>query len=379
MHLKTTFRFLSFFVLALVCFTMVSCSEDPAPGTDPTVDPMEEEMEMEEESTETTVEEDKANIQTTFDNMLVCVDDMTSARAIDVLLRDFFNVSDGEAYNEDWAEELSGNFEGVFDFEHIEENGRFNILHHGGRYYYNHNTQSWVKGLAASEIVTVQFPTSPELTENNASFVIDQYFDQSIVIDGEEIFAPSKMHALLDVDGQRLFELNLDKVTYEENSSFEIPVEIDATLFLDPMEISLDVVRNSSTEFTGMLGFNDGSQCRMSLEADITLADDDFENLTEESIERLHAKVRIGDLTLQSLAGLAELLTMDDPNESTINSLLDLDVLFEDLKIADMEYDETEENFVLYYKDTSSESAANYVDDFLEKMEAMVVEFTGEW
>lgn len=128
-----------------------------------------------------------------------------------------------------------------------------------------------------------------------------------------------------------------------------------------------------------MLAFNDGSSCRMSFEADLTLADDDFENLTEESIEQLHAKVRIGDLTIQSLAGLADLLGQEDPDASTINSLLDLDVLFDDLKIADLEYDEAEENFVIYYKDSSSDSAASYIDGFLEEMEAMIVEFTGEW
>jgi len=51
---------------------------------------MEEEMMEEEmEPIETTVEEDKENIQTNLDNMLVCVDDMTSSRAIDVLLRNF--------------------------------------------------------------------------------------------------------------------------------------------------------------------------------------------------------------------------------------------------------------------------------------------------
>jgi len=138
-------------------------------------------------------------------------------------------------------------------------------------------------------------------------------------------------------------------------------------------------VRNSSTEFNAVMVFNDGNSCNMSFEADIALMDDDFENLTEESIEKLHAKVRIGDLSIQSLAGLADLISQDDPDESTINSLLDLDVLFKDLKIADLEYDEAEENFVLFYKDASSESAASYIDDFLEKMEAMVVEFTGEW
>ena len=372
MNFRTILSSLSIFAVVLACMSIVSCSKDPAPGTDPEVDPGMDPV-------ETTVEEDKENIQTTLDNMLVCVDDMTSARAIDVLLRDFFEVSDGEAYNEEWTNDLTANFEGVFDFEHIEENERFNILHHGGRYYYDHTTQSWAKGQAQLDFVTVQFPTSPDLTENNANFVIDLYVDQAIILDGEEVYAPSRIHARLDVDNARLFELNVANVTYDENSSFEIPVEIDANLFLDPMEMSLDVVRNSSTEFNAVIGFNDGNSCNMSFEADIALMDDDFENLTEESIEKLHAKVRIGDLSIQSLAGLADLISQDDPDESTINSLLDLDVLFKDLKIADLEYDEAEENFVLFYKDASSESAASYIDDFLEKMEAMVVEFTGEW
>lgn len=378
MNFKRKFSPLAFLAFLLIGFTITSCNKDtdPMTGGDPMVDPV---VDPVEEPVVTTVEEDKANIQTTLDNMLVCVDDMTSARAIDVLLRDFLQMSDGEVYNEEWASDLSGNFENVFDFQHIEENSRFNLTHHKGWYSFNHATQSWNKAPVEDNIVTVQFPTSPELEANNAVIIIDRYEDQSIVIDGEDLFAPASIHAQLNVEGQKIFELNLDKVTYAENSTFEIPVEIDADLFMDPMTISLDVTRNSTTEFTGMLAFNDGSSCNMSLEADVTLMDDDFENLTEESIEKVHAKVRIGDLTIQSLAGLADLIGQEDPDQSTINSLLDLDVLFGDLKIADLEYDEVEENFVLFYKDESSESAASYIDSFLEDMEAMIVEFTGEW
>lgn len=385
MNLRTNFKLLPILAFALICFVVVSCSKDePMGGEDPMSEEMmeemmEEEMQEEMEPEETTVDEDKENIQATLDNMLVCVDDMTSSRAIDVLLRDFLQMSDGEVYNEEWANNLSSNFEDVFDFAHIDENGRFNTEHHTGRYYYDHTNLKWVKVPTINNMVIVQFPTSPELTENNANLVIDKYIDQAITLDGEDVFAPSEMHVALGVDGQIIFELNLDKVTYDENSTFEIPVEIDASLYLDPMTISLDVERLSSTEFFGVISMDDGSSCRMSFEADVTLADDDFENLTEESIEKVHAKLKVGDLTIQSLAGLADLIGQEDPDQSTINSLLDLDVLFKDLKIADLEYDETEENFVLYYKDASSESAANYIDTFLEDMESLIEEFTGEW
>jgi len=165
-----------------------------------------------------------------------------------------------------------------------------------------------------------------------------------------------------DLNG-RVFELSLNNVTYNDNASFQIPVEVDASLFMDPVTIDLDVVRNSSTEFRGMLAFNDGSACNMSIEADVELADDDLENLTEESVEKVHAKVRFGDMTIESLAGLADLLSMDDPTQAEINSLLDLNVLFQDMKIADLEYDEAEDNFVIHYKDESIESAASYMDE----------------
>jgi len=351
MKLKSNFNLPYLFAFLLIGLTIVACNKDEGPGTtsdpmDPMVDP---------EPVVTTVAEDKENIQHTVDNMLVCVEDMTSARAIDVLLRDFLNVSEGSAYNEEWNLELSDKFENVFDFAHIDENGRFNLVHHAGWYMFNHATDSWIKNPVNNNTVTVQFPTSPDLSANNSMIVIDEYVDQAIVMDGEEVFAPQKIHAFMNVEGEKIFELNLNNVTYNDNASFQIPVEVDASLFMDPMTLDLDVVRTSSTEFTGMFAFNDGSACRMSIEADVELADDDLENLTEESIEKVHAKIRLGDMTIQSLAGLADLLAMEEPTQSEINTLLDLDVLFQDIKIADLEYDEVEDNFVIHYKDESTE------------------------
>jgi len=364
MKFKSNFN-LSFLAFLFVTLTFFACKKDEGTNEPAIV--------------ETTVEEDKANIRSTLDNMLVCVDDMSSSRAIDVLLRDFLSISEGEVYNEDWSADLGEEFGYVFDFDHIDENQRFNLVHHAGWYSFNHDSGTWGKNPSTDNTITIQFPTSPDLTANNSIIVIDQYTDQLINIDGDEVYAPKRIHAYMNVDGEKVFELNLSDVTYDDNASFEIPVAIDASLFMAPMTIDLDVTRNSNTEFSGMLAFNDGSACRMSIEADLELADDDFENLTEESIEKVHAKVRLGDMTVQSLAGLADLFSMDDPTTAEVNSLLDLDVLFQDVKIADLDYDDDEENFVITYKDESSESAASYMDEFMTDLEALVTEFTGEW
>jgi len=154
MKFKTNFNIPFFFAFLLIGLTIVACNKDTDPGSDPMnpSDPMEEP-----EPVVTTVTEDRENIQATLDNMLVCVDDMTSARAIDVLLRDFLNVSEGSAYNEDWNLELSDKFQNVFDFAHIEESGRFNLAHHAGWYMFNHNTQSWGMTPVTNNTITNQF------------------------------------------------------------------------------------------------------------------------------------------------------------------------------------------------------------------------------
>ncbi len=362
MTMRINYFTLSIFTCLLITLTMFSCNKDNM-----------------EEVVPTSVEEDRENIQSTMDNMLVCMEEMTQARSIDIFLRDMLDVSEGEAHNEEWAENLAEGFEQVFDFDHIDDSQRFNINYHAGTYTYNLSSGSWNKSNASENTVTLQFPSSPDATTNNVVVLVDRYEDQLVSIDGESVYLPNIAHTLVNVDGQRTFELNLDNMTYADNADYEIPVEIDARIFLDPMNISVDVDRLSTTEYSGVLSFSDGNSCDLSLEAELELADDDFENLSEESVVKLHATLDVGDLTVQSLAGLGELLGMEDPSESEINSLLDLDVLFKNVKIADLEYDEAEENFMIFYKDGSTESAANFVDSFLEDMEIIVKEFTGEW
>ena len=329
-------------------------------------------------NTNTSVVEDRANIQKTLDDILQCVTDLKSARTTQILLRDFLRMSDGEVLNEDWIDDITYDLEDVVDTDHIEDNNRMDMAFHSGTHSYVHNTNSWQKVNNTNNII-FEFPSNRSVNNNNAVLTMDRYEDTFVTIDGEDLYLPNSCHMTLVVDGELLAELDVKKVTYAQNSDFEIPVELDATLFFDPINASFKVIRNSLTEFRAEFSMTDADLCLYRAEVDVELTDDDFENLTENSFEKLQGKVSIGAMTVQSLANAAQLIALDDPSENAINSLLDLDLLFNGVKIVDLEYDDDEETMVIYYKDGSFEDGQNFYDDFVNDLELLVREFTGFW
>lgn len=328
--------------------------------------------------TNTTVAQDRTNIQKTLDDILQCVTDLKSARTTQILLRDFLRMSDGEVLNEDWIDDITYDLEDVVDTDHIEDNNRMDMAFHSGTHSYVHNTNSWQKVNNTDNII-FEFPSNRSVNNNNAVLTMDRYEDTFVTIDGEDLYLPTSCHMTLVVDGQLLAELDVKNVTYAQNSDFEIPVELDATMFFDPINASINVTRNSLTEFYAEFSMTDADLCLYRAEVDVELTDDDFENLTKNSFEKLEGSVSIGAMTIQSLGGAAQLIAMDDPSENAINSLLDLDVLFNGAKIVDLEYDEDNETMVIFYKDGTSEDGQNFYDDFINDLELLVREFTGFW
>jgi len=327
----------------------------------------------------TTVAEDKANIQKTLDDVLQCVTDLKKARSTQVLLRDFLGMSDGEVVNEDWLEDMTNDLAEVLDTDVIEDNNRLDLAYHAGTHRYVHATKTWEKLASPSDKIIFEFPTQESNSTNNAVLTMDRYADEEVTIQGETMFLPTDINVGLVVDGNSIMEVELKDVTYADNADFEIPVELDLRLFFDPITITMDVDRKTNTEFSAVMSMTDTQLCNYRVELDAELRDDDFENISEGSFKKIEAKVSIGALSIQSLAGLAELIALDDPTQTQINSLLDLDVLFNGVKIADLEYDEEANTINIFYKDSTSEDGNNYIDQFLDDLELLLEEFTGGW
>ncbi len=327
---------------------------------------------------ETTVAEDKANIQKTFDDLLMCTQDIKDSRAVTVLFRNFLNMSDGDALNEDWIEDMTEELEDVIDFDHVEDNSRFDLAHHAGTHIFDATSQTWLKTNNVTDKMVFQFPAEPSATANNAELIIDMYADKQVTINDETMFLPTAMHAAMNVDSEKVFEISVYNVTYADNAGYQLPVEISAQMFMDPMGMNIKVSRVSTNEYEMEMNFSDGNLCGIGVAMQLELADDDFENLSEDAIQKVAVQVNVGELSIRTLGDVASLFQLDDdPTETQINAGLDLDMFFKDLKIADLEINEDMETVLVFYKDSTFEDSAVFYDGFWDDLTAIWTEFFG--
>lgn len=327
----------------------------------------------------TTVAEDKQNIKKAFDAALLCITDIKNGKTADVLLREFMGLSEGEVFNEDWLDDLGDDLGDAFDADAIDDDERLDIGYHAGTYSYNKENNSWAKASNVTDKIIFTFPSAPAVTTNNVVLTLDQYQDKQVTISGDTYYVPTGVHGLITVDGEKIFEVTAKDIVYAENAEFEIPVEATVEIFMAPATLEVTVRRSSTVDFTAEVSFLDEDKCNISVVADVKLKDDDFENLQNDGFEKIDVTIAVGAMSLRSIGGLAELIALDDPTDTQFNLYSNLEVLYNAMKIADLEIDSDAEIVYIYYKDMTFEDSRVYYDDFLTELEELVTEFTGAW
>lgn len=326
---------------------------------------------------ETTTAQDQTNIQSSFDSVLDCARSLTEGVSVDVLLRDFLGLVDGDTLNIDWVETLLDDLENVLDPNALNDAG-IDIALLAATYDYDHVTNLWNKTDDQSDRVVLNFPSSPTTTTNNSSLTLENYTDTQIVLDGSTLNLPVTLDLSLVVDGIKLLGLDLGNVNYSSSSDFQIPVAIDISIYVNPYTLSIDFENPTMNEYSLSLDFeNDMSSCSFGVDAGLKLDHDDFQNIDFVNVLDATVAVHLNGLTIQSLDGIAEILQITDPTESQINSFVDAEILFGDIKIGDLEFDETNETINIVYKDGSSEDSANYYQSLLDDLEDILSEFIG--
>lgn len=394
---KSALRLLFLFVAMFSLIIFISCSEEenPLPDTDgdgivDEEDNCAEVSNPDQEDSDgdgigdacdpTTVAQDKMNIQAALDATLACIKTFENGTAIETVLTDFMGLSNGDTLNQEWMEDLVN---GLGEVAPTTEEARFDMDLFAGTYRYKHSNGTWARDEDQTDKVVIKFPTSPAETTNNGMILIENYSDQLVTIDESELYLPLSVDVYLMVDGDYVISINLNNVKYANNSNFQIPVSIDLGVYVNPYSLSLVVDRNSNTEFTLDLDFSDDTDaCATGIHAEVELASNDYQNLAEEDLLKLTFEVYSNDLSIQSPGGIAEILQIEDPTVAQINSFLDLEVLYKDLKIADIVLKENnnEELIVLLeYKNGSTEKASNYYDSFIEELESLLTLYFGEF
>lgn len=327
---------------------------------------------------ETTVEDDIINLETSMDITASLLDELGEGTFIGSL-KTFLGASSGNFDSEDWAEEVLVGLEDFIDVESIEDNSRFNFADHTGLYEWDTNSETWSKSSSSDHIV-LEFPASENSSGNDMIFTISEYTDASTNVDGDNIYLPTRVQAQIELDGAVIFQLNLNELQYSNNSDLPVPERLDLEIFTAPFTQTLTVDRNSGTDFVLSYELSNEEDLVIGTSLELKLAHSDYGNLDDEDFENLSGTINLTeDLLLTFDAQLGMLFAIDDPSENQINSLVEGEVAYKGVKIADLEYSEEDENIVIFYKDGSSDTADKYYEDFLEELELIFYAFTGDW
>lgn len=326
----------------------------------------------------TTVAQDKGNIQAALDATLDCIMTFENGLAIETVLTDFMGISEGDTLNLEWVEGL---IDGLSEVVPQTDESRFDIDLFEGIYKYRQTNGTWSRTEDQEGRIEIRFPSSPAETTNNARLVIENYSDTEVTIGEEPIFLPTSVDISLRVDGVDVITVDLNSVEYANNADFQIPVAIDLGLYVNPYTLSLVVENNSGTEFTVDLDFSDDTDvCSTGIHAEVKLDGNDYQNLTEQDLLEASFAFYTNDLSIQSAGGIPAILNIADPTIAQINSFLDLQILYNDIKIADVVLEEGSDEEVivlLEFKNGSTKDAATYYEDFINELETLFTSYFG--
>lgn len=328
---------------------------------------------------ETTVTEDRDHIQSALDITFNCIRNLKNGDGIDFIMEDMLMISGGESPENIWAAALVENLGGDL-FEDLEEGDGIGIYlsEIGGVYEFNKADSSWSKSSSSTSRLELQFPTTESKSANNASLVLEDYSDEEHTIEEENYHLPTSGTISLSVDGTELLAVSINEVVYG-TGDLPIPSKVDVAIYVNPMTLQIVLESESSTQYAADVNFSGDDGCSFGAAVEVKLAHDDLNNLVfEEDIESLTAEVRLEFMSIVTASNLAELFSLQDPTEDQINELVDLDLLINNFKVADVEYSEEDETIYLIFKDESKEDALDYFEDFFNDVIALIEDFTGE-
>jgi len=352
-------------LVALSAFLIIKCDKksDSAP-----------------ENQTTTVEQDKANIDNSLDGILDCATFLKNGDAA-YSVKLFLKMSGGEALSEDWVQMLLDKLDIHFNWDMVEENGRFDFNAHTGTYSWDRFTEVWNYNSYPNDKIILEFPSQENETSNNVDLTLHYYTDEFLTFSSDSYWLPKSLYADLKIDQEEVVNVKLSNVEFA-GGSFQIPVSAYIEIYTKPFSYHINYTRETPTRFNFLVDYTNNSGCIFNVNAKCQISHSDYENFDiEDDMSFLEATIQHGNLKFSGSADLGTLIDLDDPTPSQVNQLVNVDVYYMGIKIGDLEYrefDDEEEIFIIY-KDGSSENTSRYYEDFLDRLELIIYDFSGEW
>jgi hypothetical protein len=115
------------------------------------------------------------------------------------------------------------------------------------------------------------------------------------------------------------------------------------------------------------------------LQGTLLLASDDYETLDDEDFQRATLTVDLGSgLTVVAEADVGDLLVLDDPTAAEVNAEITATVQLMGRTVGTLQYDDETDDFVVVYRDDTSDPADRFYDPLLDDLEEIFEDYLGD-
>lgn len=321
---------------------------------------------------ETTVAEDKVFLSNSVNSVYSCISDLHNGSLAN-LFYSFTGMTNGDMNNDDWIGDMIDSLDNVKDLSII-EGFNFSMPFYQG--IYNYSAGSWTTS-ALSGQVQANFPSSPSSGTNDCRLTITQAaMSGQYVVDNDTFHLPQNLSYSIARNGSTLSTMNITGSYTANSSGFPLPQVVNINYHLEPFDYSINVSQNNSTSYQLDYGMQTGGSCQMDIHADLTFANDDFENFEiSEDLTAVAFTVTRGDLRIEGTWNAQAYYAISNPTASQINSTIDFKVFHQSQKIGDLRFVDNGNGNELYifYKDGTSENTSVYHDPFTDDLDALLL------
>jgi hypothetical protein len=235
--------------------------------------------------------------------------------------------------------------------------GTFTYEASTGVYAWRPAQQAWTPVRAADSLI-LRFPAPPEAVGDTATFVLGAYEAQAVG-PGTERRVPTRLAALLSVDGETAARVDLQDVTLSPLLS--LPQSLSLTVALPPLGYTASLESRGATTFDVQDRLENEGQRVASTAATVEVGGEGDETGLGEAT----GTTQIGtSLAVDYAVGLDALATFIEGGPAAdANEAVDIRVLSDGTLLATLRYDEAAGRWVLAYPDGETEPLADLLRD----------------